>query len=58
MFQYFEFSLFIDEDDNEEDSEIKLRRKDIANEMWKSYLNYTANTETSDGDDDFSGLEE
>ena len=49
---------FIADDDDEEESEIKSRRKGIANEMWKSYLDYTANTETSDSEDDFLSLEE
>ena len=46
---------FIEEDDEEDNSEVKLQRKNIANEMWKSYLNYMADTGT---DDDFSGLSE
>ena len=50
--------MVIADDDDEEESEIKSRRKGIANEMWKSYLDYTANTETSDSEDDFSSLEE
>ena len=42
--------------EKEENSEIKLQKKKIANEIWKSYLNYMANTETSDSDDDFLGF--
>ena len=52
-------SGFIAEDEEEEgDSEVKLRRKNIANKMWKSYLNYMATAGTGDGDDDdfFSDL--
>lgn len=49
---------FIVEDEEEENSEVKLQSKKIANEMWKSYLNYMENTKTSDSDDDFSGLGE
>ena len=30
---------FIEEDDEEDNLEVKLWRKNIANEMWKSYLN-------------------
>ena len=44
---------FIVEDDDEENSEVKLLRRNIANEMWKSYMDYMADT---DSDDDFSGL--
>ena len=46
---------FIVEDEEEEDSEVKLRRKNIANEMWKSYLNDIASEETESMDDDFLG---
>ncbi|KAF8805531.1 hypothetical protein BYT27DRAFT_7104372 [Phlegmacium glaucopus] len=49
---------FIVEDDDEENSEVKLWRKNIANEMWKSYLNYMADAETDNSDNDFSGLGE
>jgi hypothetical protein len=49
---------FITEDDDEENSEVKLRRKNIANEMWKSYLNYMADTGTGNSDDKSSGLSE
>jgi hypothetical protein len=49
---------FIAEDEEEENSEVKLWRKNIANEMWKSYLNYMADTGTGNSDDDFSGLSE
>jgi hypothetical protein len=49
---------FITEDDEEDNSEVKLRRKNIANEMWKSYLNYMADTETGDSDGEISGLSE
>ena len=41
-------------DDDEGDSEVKLRRMNIANEMWQSYLQYTADT---DDDDSFSDQE-
>jgi hypothetical protein len=37
---------FISEDDNEGNSEVKLRRVNIANEMWERYLEYTADSET------------
>lgn len=40
-------------DDDEGDSEVKLRRMNISNEMWESYLQYTADSE-SDADDDAS----
>jgi len=49
---------FIIEDDEEANSEVKLRRTNIANEMWKSYLNYRADAETSNSDDDSSGVGE
>lgn len=39
-------------DDDEGNSEVKLRRMNIANEMWESYLQYTADSDT-DSDDDF-----
>ena len=45
---------FITEDDDEGNSEVKLRRMNIANEMWDSYLQYTANTT----DNDFLTVEE
>lgn len=38
-------------DEEEGNSEIKTRRMNIANEMWESYLQYTADSE-SDGDGD------
>ena len=50
-------SGFIAEDE-EESSEVKLRRKNIANEMWKSYLNYIADAGAGSSDDDFSDLSE
>jgi hypothetical protein len=43
---------FIAEDDDETNSEVKLRRTNIANEMWESYLNYMADAETGSSDDD------
>ena len=46
---------FIVEDDDEEDSEVKLQGRNIANEMWKSYLDYMADAETDDSDNEFSG---
>jgi hypothetical protein len=51
---------FILDDDVEVNSEVKLRRTNIANEMWKSYLDYMADTETSnsDSDDNISDLGE
>jgi hypothetical protein len=45
---------FITEDDDGGNSEVKLRRINIANAMWESYLNYLANAGTVDSDDDFS----
>jgi hypothetical protein len=39
---------FITEDDDEGNSEVKLRRMNIANEMWDSYLQYTANADEDD----------
>ena len=44
-------SGFIAEDDDEANSEVKLRRMNIANEMWESYLNYMEDTETDSSDD-------
>jgi DDE superfamily endonuclease len=41
-------------DDDEENSEVKLHRMNIANEMWESYLQYTAD---ADNDDAFSSQE-
>jgi hypothetical protein len=38
-------SGFITEEDDEGNSEVKLRRAHIANEMWKEYLNYIATNE-------------
>jgi hypothetical protein len=38
-------SGFIGEEDDEGNSEVKLRRMNIANEMWDSYLQYTANSD-------------
>ena len=49
---------FIVEDDDEANSEVKLRRKNIANEMWQSYLDYMEDKGTSNSDDDSSGLGE
>ena len=51
-------SGFIEEDDDEANSEVKLHRINIANEMWESYLEYMANTdsETGNSSDDFSDL--
>jgi hypothetical protein len=46
-------SGFIGEDDDEATSEVKQRRMDIANEMWNSYLNYMANTDTDSSDSDY-----
>jgi len=43
---------FITKDDDEGNSEIKKRRVNIANEMWESYLNYIADTETTSSDDE------
>jgi hypothetical protein len=43
---------FITEDDDEASSEVKARRMNIANAMWESYLNYLANAEADDSDDD------
>ena len=43
-------------DEEEGSSEIKSRRMNIANEMWVSYLQYTADSE-SDGDDDDTTLD-
>jgi hypothetical protein len=45
-------SGFIMEDDDEGNSEVKARRMNIANEMWKSYLNYIAEMEGVESDDD------
>jgi hypothetical protein len=47
-------SGFIAEDDDEANSEVKLRRINIANEMWESYLDYMADGETGSSDDDLS----
>lgn len=49
---------FIVDDGAEENLKAKLCRKNITNEMWKSYLNYRADKETSNSDDNFSGLSE
>ena len=51
---YDDDSGFIAEDDDEANSEVKLRRINIANEMWDSYLNYMADGETGSSDDDLS----
>ena len=45
-------SGFIAEDEEEGNSEVKSQRMNIANEIWKSYLNYIADTDTVDSDDD------
>jgi DDE superfamily endonuclease len=39
---------FIMEDDDEGNSEVKLRRMNIANEMWESYLHYIADSDNND----------
>jgi hypothetical protein len=46
-------SGFIADDDDEVNSEVKLRRNNIANEMWKDYLIYIADTESGDSSDNF-----
>ena len=38
---------FIADDDDEGNSEVKSRRMNIANEMWESYLQYTADDSDS-----------
>lgn len=43
-------SGFIMEDDDEGNSEVKSRRMNIANEMWRSYLNYIAETTNSEAE--------
>jgi hypothetical protein len=43
---------FITEGDGEDNSEVKKRRMNIANEMWESYLNYIADKEMTSSDDD------
>ena len=43
---------------NEANSEVKLHRQNIANEMWNSYLDYMADTEASNNDDNTLGLGE
>lgn len=48
---------FLTEDDDDGNSEVKLRRLNIANAMWESYLNYLANAGTVDSDDDLSSSE-
>lgn len=47
---------FIEEDDDGANLEVKQRRINIANQMWESYLNYMANTETGDSSDGSSDL--
>ena len=47
-------SGFITEDGDEANSEVKLRRMNIANAMWESYLVYRANAEADNNDDVFS----
>jgi hypothetical protein len=51
---YDDDSGFIAEDDDEANSDVKLRRINIANEMWESYLNYMADGEAGSSDDDLS----
>jgi hypothetical protein len=51
-------SGFIAEDEEEENSEVKLWRKNIANEVWRSYLNYMVDRGTRNSDDNFSDLGE
>jgi hypothetical protein len=46
------------EDDDEANSEVKLHRRNVANEMWRSYLDYMADAEASSSDDDILGLGE
>lgn len=41
-------SGFITDNDDEGNSEFKLCRMDIVNEMWESYLQYTANSDNND----------
>jgi hypothetical protein len=41
-------SGFITDNDEEGNSEVKLRRMTIANKMWISYLNYIADLDTVD----------
>ena len=43
---------------NEANSEVKLHKQNIANEMWNSYLDYMTDTEASNNDDDTLGLGE
>ena len=43
-------------DDDEDDSEVKIQRKNIANEMWRSYLDYMAWADTSNSNDNSSEL--
>ena len=47
-------SGFIAEDDDEANSDVKLCRINITNEMWESYLNYMADGEMGSSDDDLS----
>ena len=49
---------FITEEEEKENSEVKLRRTNIANEMWASYLNYMADIGTGNSDNESSGLSE
>jgi hypothetical protein len=51
-------SGFITEDDDNGNSEVKMRRINIANAMWESYLNYLANAGIVDSDSDLSSLSE
>jgi hypothetical protein len=51
-------SGFIEEDDTEANAEVKSRRINIAYEMWRSYLDYMADAETSNSDDSVSNLGE
>ena len=38
------------EDDDEGNSEVKLHRMNIANEMWRSYLSYIAEATDSEAE--------
>jgi hypothetical protein len=43
---------FIEQDDDESNSEVKRRRMNIANEMWRSYLDYIADREMAGNSSD------
>ena len=49
---------FITENNKKENSKVKLQRKNIANKIWKSYLNYMANTRTRNSNNKSLGLSE